>query len=312
MSQGTGILERVNARLEPNQIARKQHALVTFDQALAAGLCPWQVRFRVRSGEWSPIRPRVYAISGAPPTWLQAVAAVTLSRGPQAWASNETAGALWGLPGVGDDAIHVVTNLDRQVRLAGVQGHRSGALFSADLTVRHRIPVTTPARSLVDLSAALPPRRLGAAVDDAVRRRIMTLESLQRCVARLPEAPGRRPAAIQELLQDRLPGYDPGDSDLETRVLRTLVAAGFPPPVQQHRVRIAGRTFRIDLAYPAWRLAIELDGWEFHHTRTAFDDDRARANLLVAHGWTLVRFTSRSTDAEIVACLRAFGHLGAA
>jgi very-short-patch-repair endonuclease len=69
---------------------------------------------------------------------------------------------------------------------------------------------------------------------------------------------------------------------------------------------------RIDLAYPARKLAIELDGWEFHRTRTAFDDDRFRANLLVASGWTLVRFTSRSTDEEIVACLQAIGQLGAA
>lgn len=84
------------------------------------------------------------------------------------------------------------------------------------------------------------------------------------------------------------------------------------PPAQQYRVRIGGRTIRIDLAYPERKLAIELDGWEFHRTRTAFDDDRTRANLLVAHGWTLVRFTSRSSDEEILGCLRAFGQLGAA
>lgn len=118
------------------------------------------------------------------------------------------------------------------------------------------------------------------------------------------------------LLAERLPGYDPGDSDLETRVLCLLVSSGFPPPVQQHRLRLGGRTFKIDLAYPARRLAIELDGWEHHRTRTAFDDDRSRANLLVADGWSLVRFTSRSTDDEIVGCIRAaldrFGRSGAA
>jgi len=302
----------VNSRLAPNQIARRQHALITFDQALAAGLSHGQVRRRIRSGEWSTVRPGVYAINGAPPTWLQTVAAVTLSSGPQVWASHETAGALWSMPGVGDDAIHVVTGLDRRVRLAGVRGHRSGTLFGADLTNHQRIPVTTPARSLVDLSARLSYRQLGLAVDDALRRRLMTLESLQRCVARLSEAPGRRRVVLHELLADRLPGYDPGDSDLETRVLRVCVANGFPPPVQQYRIRLGGRTFRIDLAYPLWRLAIELDGWEFHRTRTAFDDDRARANLLVAQGWALIRFTSRSTDAEIVGCLRAFGQLGVA
>ena len=99
-------------------------------------------------------------------------------------------------------------------------------------------------------------------------------------------------------------------------MLRVLVAAGLTAPVQQHRVRIGGRTFRVDLAYVGIKLAIELDGWEFHGSRSAFDDDRARANALVAAGWTVLRFTSRSTDAEIVACVRAAlgksGYFGAA
>jgi very-short-patch-repair endonuclease len=130
------------------------------------------------------------------------------------------------------------------------------------------------------------------------------------------EISGPAPAIIHELLADRLPGYDPGDSDLETRVLRALVAAGLAVPVQQHRVRLGKRTFRVDLAYPVLKLAIELDGWEFHCSRSAFDDDRTRANALVAAGWTVLRFTSRSTDAEIVACVRAAmaqcGRIGAA
>lgn len=302
----------VNTRLAANQIARRQHGLITLDQALAAGLTIDQVRRRHRSGEWSVARPGVYAISGAPPTWMQTVAAVALASQPHAWLSHETAGALWALPGVKDDAIHVVTGLDRRVRLAGVRGHRSGALFDADLTTLQRIPVTTPARSIVDLSAQLTHRQLGSVVDDAVRRRVLSLESFRRCVARLAEAPGRRTSVLQELLAERLPGYNPGDSDLETRVLRLLVAHGYPPPAQQHRVRLGGRTFRIDLAYPVLRLAIELDGWEFHSSRSAFDDDRTRANLLVAHGWSVVRFTSRSSDEEILACIGAIGHLGVA
>lgn len=96
-------------------------------------------------------------------------------------------------------------------------------------------------------------------------------------------------------------------------MLRVLVAAGLPAPVQQYRCRVGGRSFRIDLAYPERRLAMELDGWEFHRTRTAFDDDRARANPLIAAGWTLVRFTSRSTETHIVDCVRAAcGQSGAA
>src|SRR5215210_3203631 len=103
----------VNTRPALNQIARRQHALITRDQALASGLSPHQVRQRIRSGEWCTVRPGVYAVNGAPPTWLQAVAAVCLA--PQVWTSHQTAGALWALPGVGDDAIHVVTDLGRVV-----------------------------------------------------------------------------------------------------------------------------------------------------------------------------------------------------
>ncbi len=66
---------------------------------------------------------------------------------------------------------------------------------------------------------------------------------------------------LHALLAERIPGYDPGDSDLETRVLRAIVAGGLPVPAQQHRVRTVGRALKIDLAYPAARLAIELDGW---------------------------------------------------
>lgn len=302
----------MKTRLAPNQIARAQHALITYDQALSAGLSPSKIRRRVRSGEWFVVRPRVYAVAGAPPTWIQTVAAMALCAQPGAWVSHETAARVWALAGIEGDSLHVVTALRRRIRIDGVVGHRSGALFSADLTSRHRVPVTTPARCLTDLSAGLSRRELGVAVDDALRRRIMTLSSLQRCVARLGEGPGRRPTLLHDVLAERVPGYDPGDSDLETRVLRLLVVRGLAPPAQQHRVRLGGRSVRIDLAYPDRKLAIELDGWEFHRTRTAFDDDRARANLLAMQGWTVLRFTSRSTDDEIVGCIAAIGQSGAA
>lgn len=297
-------------------IAASQHGLIALDQALGAGLGAGQIRHRVRSGEWVVVRPRVYAVAGAPPTWAQAMAAATLSLQPYAWLSHGTAGALWGFAGGGLEGIDVLVDSARRVKMAGVRSHRSGALFSADLTTHLRIPVTSPERTLVDLSATVPPPALGRLLDDGLRRRLVRLERLRSCVGRLGKSPGRRPSVIQDLLVARLPGYDPGDSDLETRVLRALVAAGLPVLVQQYRVRIRGQTYKLDLADPPSRLAVELDGWEFHHTRSAFDDDRARANALVAHGWTLLRFTSRSTDAEIVTCvsasLRQCGRFGAA
>lgn len=295
----------MDVRPHVNRIAASQHSLVTLEQALGAGLTIGQVRRRARSGEWVVARPRVYAVAGAPPTWVRSVAAATLCLGTEAWASHATAARLWGLAGVEPDEIDVLVALDRRVKLAGVRSHRTSGLFTADLTGHRRIAITTPERTIVDLSASVPPAALGRMVDDGLRRRLVRLDRLRRCVGRLGGSPGRRPAVVHDLLGARLPGYDPGDSDLETRVLCALVANRLPPPVQQYRVRIGGRQFRIDLAYPSARLAIELDGWAFHNSRTAFDDDRARANLLVSVGWTVLRFTSRSTEGEIVTCTRA-------
>jgi very-short-patch-repair endonuclease len=306
----------VDVRRTLSQIAAAQHGLVTVDQAVGAGLTAGQIRWLTRSAEWVPLRPRVYGLVGSPPTRMQMIMATSLGLQPEAWLSHGAAGELWGLVGVSSAEIEVVTRLERRVGLEGVRGHRSASLFTADFTSGLHMPVTTPERTLVDLSGRLTRAALARALDDGRRRRIARLDRLHRCVDRLAGSPGRRPAVIHALLAERLPGYDPGDSDLETRVLRLIVKNRLPVPAQQHRVRLGGRTIRIDLAYPDRRLAIELDGWEFHRTGTAFDTDRERANLLVAAGWSLVRFTSRSTDPHIVDCLRAachrFGSSGAA
>ena len=255
-------------------------------------------------------------MAGAPPTFDQTIAAAVYAAGPRVWASHATAGVLWGMPGVEAPKIEVVSPLDRKVGLTGVRGHRSGALFTRDLTVLRRIAVTSAERTLVDLSGRMPDSALARILDDSLRRRVMRLDRLRSCVGRLGGSPGRRTSVIQELLVERLPGYDPGDSDLETRSLRLIVAHGFPPPVQQYRLRIGGRTILLDLAHPDVMLAMELDGFEYHRTRAAFDDDRTRGNLIVAAGWTLVRFTSRTPDADIISSVRAvwerFGRSGAA
>lgn len=297
-------------------IAAAQHGLVTADQAAKAGLSREQIKWLTRGGRWSAIRPRVYALCGAPPTAVQALAAAVYAAGPRAWASHASAGLLWEMRGVEGETIEVIAPLDRKVGLAGVRAHRSGALFTRDLTVFRRIPVTSPERTLVDLSGRLSDGALARSLDEGLRRRIIRLERLRSCVGRLAGGPGRRTSAIQALLAERLPGYDPGDSDLETRTLRLVVANGFPPPVQQYRLRISGRTILLDLAHPEVMLAMELDGFEHHRSRTAFDDDRARGNLIVAAGWTLVRFTSRTPDADIIGSVQAvwdrFGRSGAA
>lgn len=115
----------------------------------------------------------------------------------------------------------------------------------------------------------------------------------------------RRVAHFRPVLDARQPGYSPGDNDLEARVQRWLVSADLPRPVAQLPVLVGDRRYRLDLAFPDLRIAIELDGWEAHGSRRAFDRDRARGNDLELAGWTLLRFTSSSTQADVVRTVQA-------
>jgi hypothetical protein len=149
-------------------------------------------------------------------------------------------------------------------------------------------------------------QQIGAILDDAMRRKIATIDAFRRCAHRHMPGPGRSMKRVRSVLGERLPGYSPGESDLETRALRALVAAGFPPPRQQYRMKLRGRSVRIDLAYPQHKIAIELDSWEFHGlgNRTAFRVDRARMNDLLVIGWLPTSFTSDMSDEYFIDTIR--------
>lgn len=247
-----------------------------------------------------PFRRGVLAIAGSPATWEQAVLAAVLASGLDSVASHMTAAAIWGFPDVGREGVEISTSRPDQRRTRGVTTHRTVAFLAYEHTSRHGIPVTSLARTLVDLSARLSRVQLSRALDQGLRRNQTTLRAVRVWVSGLRPAPGRRPLVIHELLASRLSGYNPGDSYQEVRVLRMLVAAGLPEPVQQHGVKVDDHRFKLDLAYPEIRLAIEVDGFAVHSTRSAFDHDRIRENLLVTAGWTVLRFTSGMTDPQIV------------
>jgi very-short-patch-repair endonuclease len=286
-------------------LLRRQLGLITRDQALGLGLSAQQIKWLVTIGRWRAIRPDVYVDAAVPPTWEQAVLAAVLSGGPDVAASHGTAGRLRSLKHVVGEGIEIVSPLGRHKRLDGVIGHRSGALFDEDLTVYRSIPTTTVARTLVDLSGRLTERKLGEAIDDGLRRRIVRLDDLRRTAGRLGGAPGRSMRKVHDALGARIPGYDPLDSDLETRALRVLAAAGLPVPRQQFPITLSGVLCHLDLAYPDARLCIELDGFEWHRTRSAFDDDRRRDAALIMLGWITIRLTAAMRDDEMVAVVRA-------
>ncbi|MDQ3575284.1 MAG: hypothetical protein M3404_10270, partial [Actinomycetota bacterium] len=220
------------------------------------------------------------------------------------YASHRSAGRLWRLSGVPAQRVEVTAGRCRPVRLAGVVAHRSNLLDERFVAERDGIPVTTPERTLVDLSAVLGEFTLGRILDDGARRGIFSYSSVHGCVEQMRRRGRRRTTVVDRLLQSRL-GTDPGESELEARVNRWLTEAGLPCPVAQHWVVAGGHRFRLDLAYPDRRVGFELDGWKPHSTRNAFDGDRARGNELALEGWRIYHFTSQTARASAIRVARA-------
>jgi hypothetical protein len=279
--------------------AARQHGLLTLRQARAAGLSDDQVHRRLQRGRWALQRRGVYRVTGAPATEEQVVLAACLVAGPSAVASHLTAARLWRLRLPDPDQLELTTPPGRRVRAEGVRQHRTRFLAREEVHRLRGIPVTTVARTLADCSGRVPADELGRIIDDALRRKLVTLPELVRCHRR------RHTAALGRVLAERAPDDDPGGSDRERQVARILVAAGLPPPVPQHRVVVAGRTFFLDHAYPDERIAVEFDGWDAHGTFEAFHGDRERGRLLVAAGWRLVVVTARTAPADLVRDVRA-------
>ncbi|MEX0663399.1 MAG: hypothetical protein WD598_01360 [Acidimicrobiia bacterium] len=286
------------------RIARRQLALITYEQALRV-LTESQIKHRVRRGELDRVREGVLRVAGAPETWDQLLLAACLAGGRGAVASFRSAAWLWRLMGFeAPDAFEITVRRARRARLPGVVVH--------DTVVRGRlhtmrsgcIPVTTPARTLCDLTACCPPWVVERALDDALRRRLTTLQQLHRVFLDLKTKGRRRSTVMRAILEARTPGFDAGGSDQELKIVQWIVEAGLPPPRQQHRVRVGNRTYKPDLAYPELKIAIEYDGWDAHRMRTSFDADRDRDMDLEDEDWRVLHFTAKSSRRAVVERVR--------
>jgi very-short-patch-repair endonuclease len=290
-----------------DRFGKKQHGLVTRPQALTV-MSRRQLESSTASGRLVVLRRSVYRIAGSPETWHQHLLAACLAGGPGTYASFRAAAALWQLPGFEPELLEITVPASRRARLDGVTVHDSLVTGDVHVATVQRIPASSAARTLVDLSAVAPQWMVERAVDDALRRRLVGMRTITR-VARALDGRGRRRSTVtRAVLERRQAGFHPGDSEPEVRIAQLLVAAGLPAPVHQHRVQVNGRTRRLDLAYPEWMVAIEYDGWAYHSQRTAFDADRTRGNELELLGWTVLRFTSASSDDAIVATVTAALH----
>jgi very-short-patch-repair endonuclease len=160
-------------------------------------------------------------------------------------------------------------------------------LDNRDHTTRHGIPVTSPARTLLDVAPAVSERELERAYDDALKQRLVTRHAVVELLSRAPD----RPAAdrLGRLAHGELRTTTVTRSQLEERFLGLIRRAGLPPP----EVNAQLGPFTVDFLWAGQRLIVELDGYAFHSTRRSFEGDRARDLELGAAGFQVMRFTWR-------------------
>lgn len=275
------------------QTAAGQHGVITRAQLLDLGLSERSVDRMIRRGELERIFKGVYRFTAAPDGFRQKVRAVTLWGGGRAAASHRAAVVLHRLSGVGSDVIEVTLEANSSPPAPWVLVHHSSDLPPEHLRKVEGIPVTTVARTLVDLGKVVPRSIVGRVLDDALRRRLVTLSEVSGVASALQRKGRRGPSVIRRLVAERDPTILITRSELEARFLRLIRRAGVPEPTPQFPIVVAGERLTLDFAFPRHRVAIECDGYEYHSGVGAWHRDLERRNLLAQAGWRVFHIAWR-------------------
>jgi very-short-patch-repair endonuclease len=287
----------------------RPHGLVRRERLLGAGIGRDLIDNRVRAGWLRPMYRGVYAVGPVPSDDAPYLAAA-MACGDRAALSHSHAGFLWRLfRHAPSRPVHVTVPAPRCPHHPGIRVHRVQVLRPDEVTRLRQIPVTTPARTLLDLAAVLHSRELEQAMAVAERTHAGTQRRLAALLARYPARPGT-PKLRQLLDGPRRPALT--RSEAEERFLGLVRRAGLSEP----EANVALHGYELDLLWRDEGLAVEIDGYAFHGDRDAFEADRRRDAVLASHGLQVVRITWRQIteepEATLVLVTRALAERGRA
>jgi very-short-patch-repair endonuclease len=271
-------------------LAGAQHGVVSRAQLAELGLGRGAIANRVARGLLHPVHRGVYAVGhlrlARGGRWMAAV----LAAGPGAVLSHRSAAELWGIRNGARSPIEVIAVGPR--RRPGIHAHRV-RLEPDEITVEDGIPVTNPARTLFDLASVVTPQQLAHALNEAEIRRLTSPLPLDALIARHPRRKGS--AALRRALEkQRRTGETVIRSDFEAAFLDFTERHGLPRP---HMNEPLG-PYQPDAFWAAQRLIVELDSYDIHTTRRAFERDRARDRALTTAGYRVIRITWRQLTHE--------------
>lgn len=289
-------------------LAARQHGVVARRQLLALGAGRGAIWRRLEAGRLHPVHRGVYAVGHPRLIGRGRLMAAVLACGQDALLSHGSGALLWGIRAGGGAGIDV-TSAARGLAGArhGVVLHRVRRLDGDVRAVVEGIPVTNLARTLLDLAQVSSAERVRRAFEDAERLRVLDVAALERLCDR---ARGRRGLGIlRRLIDEQAAPIGDTRSELERAFVTLVREAGLPPP----SLNVVVEGFVADVLWAKERLVVELDGYAFHRSRTAFERDRARDARLQLAGYRVIRITHRRLLSEAEAVIEEIlGMLAAA
>lgn len=262
-----------------DEYLRRHDGVITLEQARTAGLSKQAVSRRVVAGKWVRCSRRVYFADDRTFTDAARVRAAVWGYGDRAVGSGLAAAWWHGLTRFAPETVEVTVPRDSNGRCHAGSRVRRRDLTPADIVERNGLNVTEPALTIVEAAVR---RGGGAKLMDSALQRDTDLRDLWRAHLRNKGRYGS-PAA-RRLLQAAGDGARSEAERILVKLLRDENIAGW------HANYHLGK-YKIDVAFAAAKIAIEIDGWAFHSGPAAFQTDRERQNYIALRGWQVLRFT---------------------
>ena len=265
---------------------RTHYGMITRRQALAAGVQPGRIDRLLAGGYLLKTRYRgVYAVGHYARGPLADEMAAILALGEGAVLSHRSAGAYWGLCDRPREFVEVIRPRCGATKLARVKAYRIETLREDEWLVVDSLPVTTVARTLLDLAAVVSEDQLAAAFSAADRARRIKPKAIRKVLE-----PGRRrgAAALRAAFADYDPEQLPLRSEFE-RVIWNRIERRRDIETPERNVIVNGR--EVDLLWRRKRLMVELDGHRHHSGVERFNADRSRDFEMTTDGYQVVRIS---------------------
>jgi very-short-patch-repair endonuclease len=265
------------------ELLRDQHGVVSRRQLLALGYGRHAIAHRVERGRLHPRARGVYAVGRPDITWRGELMVAVLACGPGSLISHQSAAALLGIAQLRPGPIAVTVSRERGRDRPGIEVHRRTGIVAADRGCVAKVPVTSAARTLVDIAPQLSRPRLERAVNLADGLDLVDPERLRAECGRLAGLLGV--VKLRGLLDRRT--FRATDSMLEQRFLAIVRRTPLPLPDTQRR----RDGYRVDFLWPQLDLVVETDSLRYHRTPSQQYRDRLRDQAHFDAGRTALRFT---------------------